>query len=71
MKSKVIKIRGKSIFYSILGIIFLSFVFQICIDQVDPISFETKQIVTKAKVIQTNASEQNIVQVKDKITTRA
>lgn len=70
MKSKVVEIRGKSIFYSILGIIFLSFVFQICIDQIDPISFETKQIITKAKVIQADNIEQNITQAKDNITIR-
>lgn len=69
MKSKVIKIRGKSIFYTILGIVFLTFVFQICIDQIDPISFEMKQIVTKAKVIQTNENEDSTVQVSDNIST--
>ena len=67
MKAKVIKIKGKCIFYSILGIVFLSSIFQIYIDQVDSLSFETKQIITRAKIINTNSIEEVAVQVNDNI----
>lgn len=69
MKSKVINIRVKIISYLILSLIFFSFVFCICIDQVDEVSFEQQHIVRKAKIIQINAQEENTLQVSDNITT--
>lgn len=69
MKSKVINIKAKSIIYAIFGIIFFVFIFQICIDQIDPISFETKQIITKAKEIQTKNERENIIKVNNNVTT--
>jgi len=67
MKSKVINIRGKSICYCILGFTFLSFIFYICMDQVDEVSFGEQKIVRKAKIIQTNFQEENVVQVNKNI----
>lgn len=67
MKAKIIKIRKQAIFYFILGFTFLSCVFKICIDQIDPISFQTKQVVRKINTLQTSSKVENVEQIKDNI----
>ena len=54
MKAKVIKIKRPLIFSSILALIFLICIFSICIDQIDSISFETREVSSKVKKVQTN-----------------
>lgn len=64
MKAKVIKIKRPLIFSSILAFIFLICIFSICIDQVDEISFETKEVSSKVKKAQTNSIETNNIEIK-------
>lgn len=47
MKAKVIKIKKPLVFSFILFLLFLSIIFIICMDQIDPMSFETKQVSSK------------------------
>ena len=54
MKARVIKIKRPLIFFSILALIFLICIFTICIDQIDSISFETREVSSKVKKVQTN-----------------
>ena len=51
MKSKVIKIKRTLIFSSIMTIIFFVCIFTICIDQIDILLFETKEVTSKVQNI--------------------
>ena len=63
MKAKVIKIKRPLIFSSILAFVFLVCIFTICIDQIDYISFETREVSSKVK-LQTNSIETNNIEIK-------
>lgn len=47
MKAKVIKIKKPLIFSLIISFIFLGCIFTICMDQIDIINFETKEVSSK------------------------
>lgn len=54
MKAKVIRVKRPLIFSSILAFVFLVCIFTICIDQIDFVSFETREVSSKVKKVQTN-----------------
>lgn len=64
MKAKVIKIKTPLIFSSITTIIFFICVFTICIDQIDLLSFETKEVTSK---VQNLIIENTNIQIKNNI----
>ena len=65
MKAKVIKIKRPLIFSSLLFFLFLGSIFTICLDQVDSISFETKQVSSKVnKKIENTTVEPKIIENK-------
>lgn len=49
MKAKVIRIKRLLVIYSILTVIFFICIFIICIDQIDIVSFETKEVISKVE----------------------
>ena len=51
MKAKVIKIKRELIFSSIATTILFTCIFTICIDQIDILSFETKEVTSKVQNI--------------------
>ena len=55
MKSKVIKIKKVIILFPFLFLIFIYFIFTICIDQVEIYSFETSTVKSIAKKVQINS----------------
>lgn len=63
MKAKVIRVKRPLIFSSILAFVFLVCIFTICIDQIDYISFETREVSSKVK-LQTNSIETNNIEIK-------
>lgn len=69
MKAKIIKIKRPLIFSFILAFIFLGCIFTICIDQVDNISFETREVSSKVKKVETNLNEIDSVQIKTNAST--
>ncbi len=69
MKAKIIKIKKSLIFSFILAFIFLGCIFTICIDQVDSISFETREVSSKVKKVQTNSVETENIEIKTNIST--
>ena len=58
MKAKVIKIKRPLMFSGIMFFIFLSCITLICIDQIDILSFESKEVISKLEtnVIKNNAN---------------
>ena len=67
MKAKVIKIKRPLIFSSILAFAFLTSIFNICIDQIDKVSFETKEVISK---VQSNVIENNTnIEIKNNVST--
>lgn len=69
MKAKIIKIKKPLIFSFILAFIFLGCIFTICIDQVDSISFETREVSSKVKQVQTNSIEIDNIEIKTNVST--
>lgn len=69
MKAKVIQIRKPFIFSAILFFLFLSGIFAICLDQVDYISFETREVSSKVNKVQTNETKENDISIEDTINT--
>lgn len=64
MKAKIIKIKRPLIVSSILAFIFLICIFSICIDQIDEVSFETREVSSKVK-LKTNSIETNNIEIKN------
>lgn len=67
MKAKVIKIKRPLIFCLVLTIIFIACVFSICADQIDILSYDTKEVISK---VQTNIIEnRKSIEIKNNINT--
>lgn len=67
MKARIIKIKKPIIFSFFLAFLFLVIIFTICIDQVDSISFEIKEVSSKVKKVQTNSIETNNIEIKTNV----
>lgn len=67
MKARIIKIKKPIIFSFFLAFLFLAITFTICIDQVDSISFEIKEVSSKVKKVQTNSIETNNIEIKTNV----
>lgn len=69
MKAKVIKIRKPLIGSFLLFFLFLSGVFIICLDQIDFISFKTREVSSKVNKIQTKETIENEIKIEDTVGT--
>mgnify|MGYP003296879863 CR=1 FL=1 len=70
MKAKVIKIKKSLIISIVVGFSFLICIFSICFDQIDILSFETKEVASKIQInkvenieIETNVEIKNNINV--------
>lgn len=66
MKAIVIKIKKPLIFSFVLAFGFLTFIYNICIDQIDTVSFEAKEVISK---VQTNIVNNTTIEIKNNIDT--
>ena len=63
MKAKIIQIKKPLFFSFILFFLFLGSIFTICMDQIDSVSFETKQVSSKVRTKQENTIvEQKVIE---------
>ncbi|MBO5412851.1 MAG: sortase, partial [Clostridia bacterium] len=69
MKAKIIKINKNLIYSFILAVMFLGCIFTICIDQVDLLSFETKEVSSKVKKVENDLNQINGLEVKNNVST--
>lgn len=67
MKAKVIRIKTEFIFYLIISFIFLGCIFTLCIDQIDIIDFETKEVSSKINKEDLVIVENNNIEIKTNI----
>ena len=64
MKAKVIKIKKPLIISCVAAFVFLICIYNICFDQIEVLSFETKEVISKVKV---NKIENQEVEIKNNI----
>lgn len=63
MKAKIIQIKKPLLFSFLLFFLFLGSIFTICMDQIDSVSFETKQVSSKVRIKQENTIvEQKVIE---------
>lgn len=69
MKARIIKIKKNLVFCFTIVFIFLGCIFTLCMDQVDLVSFETKEVSSRVKKVEKNLDEDNSIKIKSNIST--